>query len=106
MTDPTTLALLTSFVGSRPAYLATLRLAVRLADSRSRYTDKRTLKISSRSKTDETKGLSADDFGTIIRTLERWGLIERVENNGGLVRWWTVTDLGRAVLDNQPLERR
>ena len=61
MTDPVTIQLLTSYVGARPAYLATLRLADRLSRSKSGHAD---------------------------------------------LRGWTVSDLGRAVLDNQPLERR
>ena len=105
MTDPVTIQLLTSYVGSRPAYLATLRLAEKLSRSKSKYNDLRVLKISSRKKADETRGLSADDYTEIVGTLERWGLIEQVPNDG-VVRWWTVTDLGRTVLDGQPAGRR
>ena len=50
MTDPVTIQLLTSYVGARPAYLATLRLADRLSRSKSGHADLRVLKTSSRKK--------------------------------------------------------
>ena len=106
MTDPVTIQLLTSYVGARPAYLATLRLADRLSRSKSGHADLRVLKTSSRKKAPETRELSAGDYVAIIGTLERWGLVTSVPNEGGIVRWWSITDLGRTVLDSQPAERR